>query len=73
MHSSRMRYARSSSHQVEGSASVHAGIHPPGVGLEIPPGVGLETPQARLLNSPLPSVDLETPQPDPQAPLWVWA
>ena len=44
MHSSRMRTARSSSRQPGGSASVHAGIHPPGVGPEPPPGVGLETP-----------------------------
>ena len=50
-----------------GSASVHAGIHPPrcglgdprvwvsrppGVGLETPLDVGLETPQARPLNFP---------------------
>ena len=55
MHSSRMRTARSSSHR--GAASVHARIHPPGVGLEIPLGVGLETP---------PGVGLETPQ------VWVW-
>ena len=49
MHSSKMRTTRSSSRQLcvcgGGSASVHAGIHPPGVGLETPPlGVGLETP-----------------------------
>ena len=35
--------ARSSSHW-GGSASVHAEISPPGVGLETPPGVGLENP-----------------------------
>ena len=40
-----MHTACSSSHQVGGSASVHAEIHPPGVGLETPLGVGLETPQ----------------------------
>ena len=61
IHSSRIRTARSSSHG--GSASVHAGIHPPlGVGLETPPGECLETPprvwacrppQARPLNFPL--------------------
>ena len=55
MHSSRMRTARSSSHQPGGwggSASVHAGIHPPQCGPGDPPwpdpsssplGVGLET------------------------------
>ena len=42
MHSSRMHTARSSS-DGGGSASVHAGIHPLGVGLAPPPGVGLET------------------------------
>ena len=35
MHSRRMHTAHSSSHQ-GGSASVHAGIDPPGVGLETP-------------------------------------
>ena len=40
MHSSRMRTARSSSQVF---SSVHAGIHPLGVGLETPLGVGLET------------------------------
>ena len=43
MHSSRMGTARSSSRQPGGSASVHADIHPPGVGLETPPD---QTPQA---------------------------
>ena len=38
MHSSRMRTAHSSSRQGQ-SASVHAGIDPPGVGLETPMGV----------------------------------
>ena len=55
-----MRTARSSSRQLGGSASVHAGIHQPpslGVGLKIPPwvwawrtpppGVGLENPPPR--------------------------
>ena len=37
MYSSRMHTARSSSRLRGGSASVHAGIHPPGVGLETPP------------------------------------
>ena len=73
MHSSRMRTARTSSHRGRGSASVHAGIHPQGVGLEIPQGVGLEIPQARLLNFPPPKYRPEDPQPDPQAPPWVWA
>ena len=44
MHSSRMCTARSSSCQ-GGSASVHAGIHPPWVWAWRPPVVGLETPQ----------------------------
>ena len=61
MHSSRMHTARllavsPSMDCSRGSASVHAGIHPPeygpgdpsGVGLEtLPPGVGLETPLPR--------------------------
>ena len=38
------------------SASVHAGIHPPGLGLDTPPGVGLDSP---------PGVGLDTPWPDP--------
>ena len=42
------------------SASVHAGIHPPGSGPGSPPDVGLETPQVWALN-PLPAVGLETP------------
>ena len=50
-----MRTARSSSRLLgrEGwwSASVHAGIHPPGLDLD-PLGVGLETPPARPLNLP---------------------
>ena len=37
MHSSRMHTARSNSHLLGGvSASVHAGIHPPGLGLDTP-------------------------------------
>ena len=44
------------------SASVHAMIHPPGVGLETPPGVDLET---------LPGVGLETsPACGPGDPPW---
>ena len=76
MHSSRMRTARSSSHQ-EGSASVHTGIHPLGVGLETPLAIGLETPQVWAWRPPgygsgdphgcgpgdPPSVGLETPLP----------
>ena len=59
MHSSRMRFARSSSHLLGVSASVHAGIHPhQGVGLEIPP------PQVWAWR--LPRSDL------PSSP-WVWA
>ena len=46
------------------SASVHAGIHPMGVGLETPLGVGLETPQVWAWRPPS-----QTPQP----PAWVWA
>ena len=58
MHSSRMRTARISSCLRGMSASVHAGIHPLGVGLETScQGVGLETP---------PGVGLETPQ------VWTW-
>ena len=34
------------------SASVHAGIHPPGVGLETPLGVGLENPPGLGLENP---------------------
>ena len=57
MHSSRMRTARSSSQVF---SSVHAGIHPLGVGLETPLGVGLEIP---------PGVSLETrPGQTPQFP-----
>ena len=37
---------------VRGSASVHAGIHPPRVGLETPPGVGRETPQVWAWSPP---------------------
>ena len=45
MHSSRMRTAHSSSRPLGGvSASVHAGINPPGPEPGDPPGVGLETP-----------------------------
>ena len=56
-----MRTACSSSRRGGGSASVHAGIHPLGVGLESPlgcgpadpsPCMGLETPQARPLKFP---------------------
>ena len=52
MHSSRMRTAHGSSHPWEGrgSASVHTGMYPLGVGLETPPDMGLETPLARPLN-----------------------
>ena len=46
-----MRTARGGSRPRRGSASVHAGIHPPPCGPGDPPlGVGLETPLARLLN-----------------------
>ena len=61
MHSSRMRTTRSSSHQLGGSASVHAGIHTPlGVGLEAPLVVGLETSPGCGPGDPL-GVGLETP------------
>ena len=46
-----MRTARSSSRQLWGSISVHAGI-PPGLAWRVPPCVGLDTPQARPLNFP---------------------
>ena len=61
MHSSRMRTARSNSRQLggAGSASVYAGIHPPGVGLETPLGVGMETPRCGP-GDPL-GVGLKTP------------
>ena len=71
MHSSRMRTTRSSSRRGGGSASVHAGIHPPGCGPgDTPLGVGLEThpPGVCLENPPRPDpstsplgVGLETP------------
>ena len=55
-----MRTARSSSHRGGGgSASVHAGVHPPGCGPGDPPGVGLENP---------PGMGLETPPPQ----VWAW-
>ena len=44
MHTSRMRTARSSIRLLGGSASVHAGIPPLGVGLRQLLGVGLEAP-----------------------------
>ena len=52
------------------SASVHAGIHPQALGLDIPSGVGLETPPARSLNFPLgcwpeDPPPGQTPQPPP--------
>ena len=58
-----------------GSASVHAGIHPPGVGLETPrcgpgdpPGVDLETPLARPLNFPPGCGPGDPPGQTPQLP-----
>ena len=76
MHSSRMRTARSSSRQPGGSASVHAGIHPPGVGPEPPPaGVGLETCKACWNTTPLSAVNRITDTCKniafPQLRLWV--
>ena len=64
-----MRTVRGSSRSRRGSASVHAGIHPPGVGLETSLGVGLETPSGCGPGDPpwpdpstsLLSVGLETP------------
>ena len=57
MHSSRMPTVRSSSRLLGGSASVHAGIHPP------TPGPGPPPPR------PGPGDSGQTPQP----PRWVWA
>ena len=60
MHSSRMRTTCSSSHLLGVYASVHARIHPLGVGLEIPrPGVGLQSLLGVGLEIPL-GVGLET-------------
>ena len=80
MHFSRMCTTHSSSHQPGGSASVHAGIHPPGVDLETHPWCGPGDPPGCGLGD-LPGVGLETPwvwawRPPgqtPQAPPWVWA
>ena len=65
-----------------GSASVHAGMHSPGVGLETPLGCGPGDP-ARCGPGDHPGVDLETtpgfgletphPSQTPQLPPWVWA
>ena len=44
---------------------VHAGIHPPGVGLKTPPGVGLETPHPGCGPGNI-------PRQTPQLPPWVW-
>ena len=81
MHSSRMHTTRSSNRQLwggGGSASVHAGIHPPGMGLETPklwawrpPAVDLETPQCGPGDPP--GMGLETSGQTPQPPPWVWA
>ena len=92
MHSSRMCTVRSSSHLLHeggGSASVHAGIHPPHLSLDSPTGLGLEIPLARPPTSP-PGMDPKNPlaRPlnlppkygsgdpparTPQPPPWVWA
>ena len=66
MHSSRMHTTRSWG----GAASVHAGIHPLGMGLETPPGVGLETPfpgcgPGDPLGVGLETLTGQTPQPPP--------
>ena len=65
-----------------GSVSVHAGMHPPGVGLETPLGCGPGDPP-RCGPGDHPGVDLETtpgfgletphPSQTPQLPPWVWA
>ena len=53
---------------IGGSTSVHAGIHPPGVGLETPPGCGHgDPPWPDPSTSPL-GVGLETPHPPGQTP-----
>ena len=64
MHSSRMCTAHNSSHR-GGSASVHAGIHPPGCGPGDPLDVGLETPPQVWAWRPLGQTS--------QLPPWVWA
>ena len=50
-----------------GSASMHAGIHPPPGPGPPPPGPGPGDSPARPPNLP-PGMDLETPPPDPQSP-----
>ena len=78
-----MRTARSSSRQGGGSASAHAGIDPPGVGLQTPQpdplnfplGCGPGDPPGQIpLNFPLECGPVDPPWPDPpQLPPWVWA
>ena len=71
MHSSRMRTARSSSRLLGGggSASVHARIHPPGLGLDTTPlGPGPGHPPGCGPEDLPPGVGLEAPPPDKQPP-----
>ena len=71
MHSSRMCTARSSSCQ-GGSASVHAGIHPPGCGPGDPQVWAWRPPRCGPGDPLLLGVGLETPLPDPStSPLGV--
>ena len=55
------------------SASVHAGIPPQGVGLELPLGVGLETPPGQTPNFPPGCGPGDPPGQTPQLPPRVWA
>ena len=65
MHSSRMRTAVAVCWGV--FTSVHAGIHPPGLGLDTPrPGPG-PGPTSQIPNLPL-GLGLDTPWPDPPTP-----
>ena len=77
MHSSRMCTACGSKFPRGVSASVHAGIHTRGVGLETPMGVGPETPQMWAWRPPgcgPPDPLGQTPPGQaPQLPLCVWA
>ena len=67
MHSSKIRPARSSSHQLgEGSVSVHAGIHPQAWAWR-------PNPPMRPLKLPHGCGPGDPPSQTPQLPSWVWA
>ena len=74
MHSSRIRTARSSSRLLGRgvSASVHAGIHPLGLGLDTPLVLGLKPPPGVGLDMHL-GVGLDPPSQTPQTSPWLWA